>query len=96
MRLVEFKKSSLPHRRFMIQFEEPYQTIHFGSKPNTYVDHGNIGIRDNYIMRKYRANHDWSSLTEVEVNDAVLWGPTKSIEGNLALLLHKFNIQDDR
>jgi len=96
MRLIEFKRSTLPHKRFMIQLENPYQTIHFGSKSNTYVDHGNIGIRNNYIMRKYRATNDWSVLNENEVNDCILWGPTKSIEGNLALFLQKFNIQDDR
>ena len=96
MRLIEFTRSNLPNRRFKIQFEEPYQIIHFGSKPNAYVDHGNVGIRDNYIMRKYRANQDWSVLNEGEINDAILWGPTKSIEGNLALMLQKFNIQDCR
>ena len=47
MRLIEFTRSNLPNRRFKIQFEEPYQIIHFGSKPNAYVDHGNVGIRDN-------------------------------------------------
>jgi len=47
-------------------------------------------------MRKYRANNDWSILNESELNDAILWGPTKSIEGNLALMLQKFNIQDCR
>ena len=96
MRLIEFKRSNLPQKRFVIHLEEPYQIIHFGYKKNAYVDHGNVGIRDNYIMRKYRATNDWSILDENELNDAILWGPTKSVEGNLALFLHKFNIRDCR
>lgn len=89
MRLIEFTNSPRPDKRFMAKFIEPTQTIHFGSKKrNTHVDvPGGRSVRERHI--------DWY-LTEEVMTQSVLWGPTRSVEGNLAILLYHFRIQDDR
>ena len=97
MRLVEFKPSTRPDKRFVAVFQEPERTIHFGSlKKNTYVDHGNKSIRDNHILRRKSFDEDYLRIDEQTLTTNVLWGPYRSVEGNLARVLLFFNVQDDR
>ena len=97
MRLIEFKRSNRPDKRFVAIFMEPARIIHFGSpKQRTYVDHGNKGMRDNHMLRRKAFDEDYLRIDEQTLTTGVLWGPHYSIEGNLASLLHLFNVQDNR
>jgi hypothetical protein len=97
MRLIEFKPSTRPDRRFVAVFQDPERIIHFGiPRINTYVDHGNKAIRDNHILRRKSFNEDYLRIDEQTLNTNVLWGPYRSVEGNLARVLSFFNVQDDR
>jgi len=97
MRLVEFKASPRPDRRFVAIFQEPERIIHFGIPIQlTYVDHGNKGIRDNHLLRRKAFDDDYLRIDEKTLTTGVLWGPYYSIEGNLARVLQFFNVQDTR
>lgn len=97
MRLIEFTRSSRSDKRFVARFMEPERTVYFG-KPNlpTYVDHGNVDIRDMHIMRRRHYLDEWDTINEDTLTTGILWGPTKSVEGNISRMLAFFNIQDDR
>jgi hypothetical protein len=93
MRLVEFKTSTRTDKRYMAIFQNPEWTVHFGTKHrNTYIDHGNTSMRDNYVMR----NRPFPGVTEEGMNMMILWGPTSSVEGNLANFLRLMRIMDER
>lgn len=97
MRLVEFRKSGRPDKRFVAVFEEPERIIHFGTpRQKTYVDHGNKGIRDNHLLRRNSFEDDYLRIDETTLTTGVLWGPHYSIEANLAHVLQCFNVQDMR
>lgn len=95
MRLIEFKRSNNPNKRFMAKFIEPEQTVYFGSNlhMNTYIDHGNVDIRDRHIMRRRSLDN---VIDEETMVTRVLWGPTRSVEGNLSRFLDFFHIEDAR
>jgi hypothetical protein len=93
MRLIEFTRSPRSDKRFLARFMEPERTVYFGSpQQSTYIDHGNISIRNMHLMRYKK---EWG-INEDTFTIGILWGPTPSIEGNLSRLLLMFNIQDDR
>ena len=97
MRLIEFKLSNRPDKRYVAVFQEPERIIHFGTpKKQTYVDHGNKGIRDNHILRRKAFEDDYLRIDEQTLATGVLWGPYRSVEGNLARVLQFFNVQDNR
>ena len=98
MRLIEFTQSNNPNKRFMAKFMEPSRTIYFGSKFhfNTFVDHGNVDIRNRHIMRRRSYLEEMNTINEETMVTGVLWGPTRSVEGNLSRLLETFHIEDDR
>lgn len=97
MRLVEFVRSPRPDKRFLAKFMEPQRTVYFGTpKKNTYIDHGNERLRDKHIMRRRSYLDEWNIVNEDIMTTGVLWGPTRSVEGNLSIVLQQFNIQDDR
>jgi len=82
----------------MATFMEPERIVYFGSNlhMNTYIDHGNVDIRDNHIMRRKAYLKDANSINEETMVTAILWGPTRSVEGNLSRFLDFFSIVDDR
>lgn len=98
MRLVEFTKSPLAGKRFVARFHEPHRDIHFGEyKHNTFIDHGNVAMRHNHVLRKQHLFQENSFRLDADVmTTAILWGPTQSIEGNLAWFLNRYHIQDSR
>lgn len=97
MRLIEFTRSPRSDKRFFARFMEPYRTVHFGTpRKNTYIDHGNVGIRDMHVLRRKSYLDEWNTINEETMTTGILWGPTQSVEGNLSRLLSHFNIQDDR
>ena len=81
----------------MAKFMEPERTIYFGSNLhlNTYIDHGNVDIRDRHLMRRRSLDKD-NVIDEETMVTGVLWGPTLSVEGNLSRFLKFFRIEDDR
>jgi hypothetical protein len=98
MRLVEFGHSTNPHKRFMVKFMEPERTVYFGSNLhlNTYVDHGNEDLREIHLKRRHAYLPERSSINEEIMTTVILWGPTRSVEGNLSKFLDFFRIVDDR
>jgi hypothetical protein len=97
MRLIELKRSNRPDKRFVAIFQDPERIIHFGTpKKNTYVDHGNKGIREHHMLQRKGFEEDYLRIDEQTLTTGVLWGPYYSIEGNLAKLLNLFNVQDHR
>ena len=93
MKLIEFSTSPRPDKRYVVKFINPSRTIHFGTKKkNTFVDHGNMAIRANHLMRR----PDFVVVNEEALDLAVLWGQTTSVEGNLARFLEYLNIIDER
>ncbi len=97
MRLIEFKPSPRPDKRFVAVFQDPERIIHFGTpRQYTYVDHGNKGIRENHLLRRKAFEEDYLRIDESTLTTNVLWGPYRSVEGNLARVLLFFNVQDVR
>lgn len=98
MRLVEFRRSTNPNKRFMAKFMEPDRTVHFGSNLhlNTYIDHGDADIRNRHIMRRRSLLNENEPINEETMVTGVLWGPSQSVEGNLSRFLDLFRIEDDR
>lgn len=93
MKLIKFSTSPRADKRYVAEFMHPSRTIHFGTKKrNTFVDHGNVAIRTNHLMRRPQ----FVIVDEEALNLAVLWGETTSVEGNLARFLQYLNITDDR
>jgi hypothetical protein len=97
MKLIDFAPSTIPSKRFMVVFSDPGRIVHFGHRnKSTFVDHGNVGMRDNHVMRQACLNEDRFWLNDNTLNTSVLWGPTRSVEANLALFLKEFKITDAR
>ena len=96
MRLIEFTRSPRSDKRFVARFMEPERVVYFGTHKKTYIDHGNVDIRDMHIMRRRHYLGECDVINEDTMNTGILWGPTKSVEGNLSRFLTLFNIQDDR
>ena len=52
MIFVSLKKSNRPKKKYVIVFDNPKKTIHFGLKDSsTFLDHKDKTKRDNYIKR---------------------------------------------
>ena len=97
MRLIEFTKSPLAGKRFVARFHDPCRDIHFGEKPNTFIDHGNVAMRHNHVLRRQHLFQEDSVRLDADVmTTAILWGPTRSIEGNMAWFLKRYQIDDSR
>ncbi len=62
MRFVSLEPSKRPTKKYVIQFEEPKKTIHFGSKnSSTYLDHHDKQKRQNYLIW-HMMNEDWDNV----------------------------------
>ncbi len=96
MRLIDFNTSPLPHKRFVIKFAEPYRVIHFGSKKSkTFIDHGDRDLRNDHFFKKQYV-FETGEMCEELLTTSILWGPNRSIEGNLAWFLKRYQINDSR
>lgn len=96
MRLVDFNTSPLPNKRFVVKFVEPPRVIHFGTKNvKTFIDHGDRDLRHAHFLKKQYL-FETGELSDELLATSVLWGPNKSIEGNLAWFLKRFQIDDAR
>ena len=92
MRFVSLELSERPNKKYVIKFNEPNKTIHFGSKnSSTYLDHHDKVKRQNYLLR-HSVNEDWESINAGSLSAIILWGKTTDLNKNLKYYLNKFNI----
>lgn len=93
MRFVSLEPSSRPTKKYVITFDSPKKTIHFGSKnSSTYLDHQDKQKRHNYLMR-HMINEDWDSVNAGSLSAYLLWGRSTDLDKNLKTYLNKFNIE---
>ena len=91
MRFVSLRKSTRRDKKYVIRFENPNVTIHFGSKNSlTFLDHHNETLRESYLKRHF-VNEDWSKVNPA--SKYILWGPTTDLKENLTLFLERFGIE---
>jgi hypothetical protein len=93
MRFVSLLPSTRPNKKYVIHFQEPNKTIHFGSKKSsTYLDHHDKLKRHNYLAR-HSVNEDWENVNAGSLSAIILWGKTTDLHANLKYFLDKFNIE---
>ena len=92
MEFISLDKSKRDGKRYVIVFDNPKRTIHFGSDVGTtYIDEGDKEKRENYIAR-HKVNEDWSKVNAGSLSRYLLWGKSKNINRNLRDYLERFNI----
>jgi hypothetical protein len=92
MEFVSLEKSPRDKKRYVIKFNNPKKTIHFGyDGASTYIDEGDKEKRQNYIAR-HKVNEDWSKVNAGSLSRWLLWGDSKNINRNLRDYLERFNI----
>ena len=96
MRLVQFDTSPMPNKRFVVKFVEPLRVIHFGNiKSKTFIDHGDRDVRHAHFLKKQYL-FETGELCDELLTVSILWGPNRSVEGNLAWFLKRYQIDDSR
>ena len=70
-------------------------TSNFGSKTgSTFIDHGDIIKRANYLKRHSALNEDWENPTTAgALSKWILWGESDDIETNIKLFKKRFKLQ---
>ena len=92
MKFVSLELSPYEGKRFMIVFEDPDITLHFGSDVGrTFIDHKDKRIRQAYIKR-HAVREDWTKVNPGSLSRFLLWGDSTDIETNLNNYLTRFNI----
>tara|TARA_R110002126_G_scaffold160128_1_gene307653 strand:- start:67 stop:351 length:285 start_codon:yes stop_codon:yes gene_type:complete len=92
MEFISLDKSKRDGKRYVIVFDNPKRTIHFGSDVGTtYIDEGDKEKRENYIAR-HKVNEDWSKVNAGSLSRYLLWGKSKNINRNLRDYLERFDI----
>ena len=68
--------------------------VHFGSKNgSTFVDHGDIVKRKNYIKR-HSVNESWESPNSAaSLSRFILWGSSPNININIEEFKQRFNLE---
>jgi hypothetical protein len=93
MRFISLEQSPRPTKKYVIKFDEPKKTIHFGAKKSsTYLDHHDKVKRNNYLMRHF-VNEDWDNINPGSLSAIILWGKSTDLNANLKYYLNKFNIE---
>jgi len=94
--LIHFGKSPREGKKYIMRFENPKATIHFGSDVSTtYVEGADRIKRENYIKR-HRVNEDWSTINAGSASRYILWGDSTNIKKNLKDFIKRFGIHDNR
>jgi len=87
--LILLQKSTRKNKRFMIKFENPTLTLHFGSLgANTFIDNATEDTRDNYLKR-HSVNEDWDFVNPGSLSAYLLWN-TKDIKKNIDLYAKRY------
>jgi hypothetical protein len=74
----------------IIQFK-----VHFGSENGmTFVDHGDIIKRANYLKRHAALNEDWNLPNSAgSLSRWILWGDSDNLETNIKAFKKRFKLQ---
>jgi hypothetical protein len=96
MRLVEFKKSDKPEKKYMATFETDSgrtKTTHFGdSSMEDFTQHHDKERRERYRNR-HAKDLDTGDYTRAGyLSYYILWGPYTSVKQNLEYYKQKFNL----
>jgi hypothetical protein len=96
MKLIEFKKSDRPEKKYMATFETDSgrtKTTHFGdSSMKDYTQHHDKKRREAYRSR-HAKDLDTGDYTRAGyLSFYVLWGPYTSVRKNLEYYKQKFNL----
>ena len=60
----------------------------------TFVEHGDILKRENYLERHSALNEDWEKSTTAEaLSKCILWGQSPNINTNIELFKERFKLQ---
>ncbi len=96
MNLVKFSKSNRKGKKYMMVFEDPKKTLHFGSNVSkTFVEGASEEKKNNYILR-HKVRETWNEINPGSLSRFVLWGNSRNIETNLKNYIKKFKIKDER
>lgn len=90
--------SATNNKRFVAVFVENdiiKFTSNFGSKTgSTFIDHGDIIKRANYLKRHAALNEDWNNPTSPgALSKWILWGESDDIYKNIELFKKRFKLQ---
>ena len=91
-------ESATINKRFVAVFVENdiiKFTSNFGSKTGaTFIDHGDIIKRSNYLKRHSALNEDWNNPTSAgALSKWILWGESDDIYNNIELFKKRFKLQ---
>ena len=91
-------ESARKDKRFLAIFVENDNIkfkINFGSKNGmTFVDHGDILKRENYLERHSALNEDWENPTTAgALSKWILWGQSPNINTNIELFKKRFKLE---
>jgi hypothetical protein len=96
MKLVEFKKSDKPEKKYMATFESDSgrsRTTYFGdSSMDDYTLTHNKEQREKYISRHAKDLQTGDPTRAGFLSYYVLWGPYTSVRKNLEYYKQKFNL----
>lgn len=94
MKLIKFSKSNRKNKKYMMIFQEPKKTLHFGSDVSeTFVEGASELKKKNYIAR-HKVRENWNEINAGSASRFILWGNSRNINTNLKEYLKKFNIEN--
>jgi len=94
MKLIKFSKSNRKNKKYMMVFENPTKTIHFGSDVSqTFVEGASEEKKKNYLLR-HKVREKWNEINAGSASRFILWGNSRNINTNLKEYLKKFNIEN--
>jgi hypothetical protein len=94
MKFISLHQSPRKDKKYVIRFENPNLTLHFGAKgSSTFLDHHDETKRENYLKR-HSVNEDWTKVNAGSLSAYLLWGPTTDMRANLTFFLDRFGIID--
>lgn len=97
MKLLEFKKSTNPKKKWMAVFIKDTgrtKTTHFGdAKMEDYTQHHDRDRRNNYLSRHGGGKETWSDPTTAgSLSRYILWGDSTSLSENLKNFKSRFSL----
>jgi hypothetical protein len=96
MKLVDFKKSDKPEKKYMATFETDSgrtKTTHFGdSSMEDYTQHHDKQRREAYRSRHAKDLRTGDATRAGYLSYHVLWGNTTSVRKNLEYYKQKYNL----
>jgi hypothetical protein len=90
---MQIEDSNRKGKRFVAIFANG-ERIHFGQRGgNTYIDHGDIKKRDNYLARHGAGRENWKTpYSPGSLSRWILWGPNKQLQANVAFFKNMFRL----